>query len=543
MKKILVFIFICYNISFSQLKKNELFKVNDSIVSIDEFNRVYNKNIDLINENSQKDFETYLDLFVNYKVKLAEAYELGFHEDPKYKSELNKYAKQLQNTYLTDKTSEEKFLKEAYERTKFEVNVSHVLIRIDENNNDTIQIVEKLKSLKDSFLNLSIDEFNKKYNQDNPIIAENLGYFSAFKMIYDFENIAYKIQVGEVSNPFRTRFGFHILKVNDKRSSLGEVTVGHIMIYKNKADAFDRIKKISDSIKKGTSFEYLAKKYSEDKNSSFKGGRLNPFSSGQINSIPFENAAFNLVEKNQISDPIETKYGWHLIKLYEKKNIKEFDEIKYQLLNKLKKSSRFSMISESFYSTLLKRYSLSYENKNLDYFISMLDSSYFSGDWSIPKNIDEEKTLITIHDKILKNIDFATFLEDNQKKGGSMPIGQLVHDLYKKFVDYNVLEVYKKNLEKENSDFRYVIKEYREGLLLFNLMQEKIWTVKESDSTQLKSFFENNKDKYIGFEEDRGKIIGDFQQFRESIWLNNLKLKHKVTLNKKAVKRLRNKYN
>lgn len=543
MKKILVFIFICYNISFSQLKKNELFKVNDSIVSIDEFNRVYNKNIDLINENSQKDFETYLDLFVNYKVKLAEAYELGFHEDPKYKSELNKYAKQLQNTYLTDKTSEEKFLKEAYERTKFEVNVSHVLIRIDENNNDTIQIVEKLKSLKDSFLNLSIDEFNKKYNQDNLIIAENLGYFSAFKMIYDFENIAYKIQVGEVSNPFRTRFGFHILKVNDKRSSLGEVTVGHIMIYKNKADAFDRIKKISDSIKKGTSFEYLAKKYSEDKNSSFKGGRLNPFSSGQINSIPFENAAFNLVEKNQISDPIETKYGWHLIKLYEKKNIKEFDEIKYQLLNKLKKSSRFSMISESFYSTLLKRYSLSYENKNLDYFISMLDSSYFSGDWSIPKNIDEEKTLITIHDKILKNIDFATFLEDNQKKGGSMPIDQLVHDLYKKFVDYNVLEVYKKNLEKENSDFRYVIKEYREGLLLFNLMQEKIWTVKESDSTQLKSFFENNKDKYIAFEEDRGKIIGDFQQFRESIWLNNLKLKHKVTLNKKAVKRLRNKYN
>ena len=130
--------------------------------------------------------------------------------------------------------------------------------------------------------------------------------------------------------------------------------MGHIMTYKNKADAFDRIKNISDSIKKGTSFEYLAKKYSEDKNSSFKGGRLNPFSSGQINSIPFENAAFNLVEKNQISDPVETKYGWHLIKLYDKKDIKEFDEIKYQLLNKLKKSSRFSMVSESFYSTLLK---------------------------------------------------------------------------------------------------------------------------------------------------------------------------------------------
>ena len=543
MYKILIVFFICFNISFSQLKNDELFKVNDSVVLIDEFNRVYNKNIDLIDDKNQKDFESYLDLFVNYKVKLAEAYELKFHEDPKYKTELNKYAKQLQNTYLTDKKSEEKFLKEAYERTKYEVNVSHILIRIDENNNDTIQIVEKLKSLRSSFLNLSIDEFNKKYNQDNQMIVENLGYFSAFKMIYNFENMAYKTPVGEVSSPFRTRFGFHILKVNDKRNSLGEVTVGHIMTYKNKDGALDRIKNISDSIKKGTSFEFLAKKYSEDKNSSFKGGRLAPFSSGQINSIPFENAAFDLVEKNQISDPVETKYGWHLIKLYDKKNVKEFDEIKFQLLNKLKKSSRFNIVSESFYSFLLNRYSLSYENKNLNYFISILDSSYITGEWNIPENIDEEKILITIHNKILKYIDFATFLEDNQNRGNFNSISQLVNDLYKRFIDYNTLEVYKNNLEKENSDYRFIIKEYREGLLLFNLMQEKIWTLKVSDSTQLKSFFENNRDKYIGYVEDKGKIIGDFQQTRESKWLNNLKLKHKVTLNKKAIKRLRKKYN
>ena len=543
MYKILVVFFICFNISFSQLKNDELFKVNDSVVLIDEFNRVYNKNIDLIDDKNQKDFESYLDLFVNYKVKLAEAYELKFHEDPKYKTELNKYAKQLQNTYLTDKKSEEKFLKEAYERTKYEVNVSHVLIRIDENNNDTIQIVEKLKSLRSSFLNLSIDEFNKKYNQDSQMIVENLGYFSAFKMIYNFENMAYKTIVGEVSSPFRTKFGFHILKVNDKRNSLGEVTVGHIMAYKNKDDAFDRIKNISDSIKKGTSFEFLAKKYSEDKNSSFKGGRLNPFSSGQINSIPFENAAFDLVEKNQISEPVETKYGWHLIKLYDKKNVKEFDEIKFQLLNKLKKSSRFNIVSESFYSFLLNRYSLSYENKNLNYFISILDSSYFTGEWNIPENIDEEKILITIHNKILKYIDFATFLEDNQNRGNFNSISQLVNDLYKRFIDYNTIEVYKNNLEKDNSDYRFIIKEYREGLLLFNLMQEKIWTLKVSDSTQLKSFFENNRDNYTGYEEDKGKIIGDFQKTRESKWLNNLKLKHKVSFNKKAIKRLRKKYN
>ena len=544
MNRILLFLLICFNVSFSQLYKNDiLFEVNDSIILTEEFHRVYNKNIELIDEINQKDFESYLDLFINYKIKLAEAYDLGLHEDPKYKSELNKYAKQLQNTYLTDKDTEERFLKEAYERTKFEVNVSHVLIKFDENNNDTIQVYNKLKSLKNAFLNSSDDDFIKNHNQDNKMIVENLGYFSAFKMIYDFENIAYQTPVGQVSEPFRTRFGFHILKVNDKRNSLGEITVGHIMTYKNKADALERIKNISDSLKSGLSFEYLAKKYSEDKNSSFKGGRLNPFSSGQINSIPFEKAAFNLSKNDEISNPVETKYGWHIIKLYDKKNVKEFDEIKFQLLNKLKKSSRFDKVSESFYNFLLKKYKLNYENKNLEYFTSIVDTSLLKGDWIIPENIEKKKILITVLNKKLRYIDFATFLENNQKSVQTISLKKLVYDLYKKFINYNILEEYKNNLEKENSDYRFVIKEYREGLLLFNLMQDNIWTLKESDSTNLNKFFNENRNKYISFEDDRGKIIGDFQQLKESLWLDDLKSKHKVILNKKNIKRLRKKYN
>ena len=544
MNRILLLFLICFNVSFSQLYKNDiLFEVNDSIILTEEFHRVYNKNIELIDEINQKDFESYLDLFINYKIKLAEAYDLGLHEDPKYKSELNKYAKQLQNTYLTDKDTEEKFLKEAYERTKFEVNVSHVLIKFDENNYDTIQVYNRLKSLKNAFLNSSVDDFIKNHNVNQNMIVENLGYFSAFKMIYDFENIAYQTPVGQVSEPFRTRFGFHILKVNDKRNSLGEITVGHIMTYKNKADAFERIKNISDSLKSGLSFEYLAKKYSEDKNSSFKGGRLNPFSSGQINSIPFEKAAFNLSNNDEISNPIETKYGWHIIKLYDKKNVKEFDEIKFQLLNKLKKSSRFDKVSESFYNFLLKKYKLNYENKNLEYFTSILDTSLLKGDWIIPENIEKKKILITVRDKKLRYIDFATFIENNQKSVQTISIKKLVYDLYKKFINYNILEEYKNNLEKENSDYRFVIKEYREGLLLFNLMQDNIWTLKDSDSTNLKKFFNENRNKYISFEDDRGKIIGDFQQQKESLWLDDLKSKHKVILNKKNIKRLKKKYN
>ena len=543
MNRFFIVLSLFINFSFAQLENNILFKVNDSLVYVDEFNRVYNKNIDLIDENNQKDFESYLELFINYKLKLAEAYDLGLQNDPKYKSELNKYVKQLQNTYLTDRETENKFLREAYERTKYEVNVSHVLIRIDENDNDTIDVYNKLNNLRGPFLNSSINDFKNSHIEDEELIIENLGYFSAFKMIYKFENMAYKTPVGEVSLPFRSRFGFHILKVNDKRSSLGEVTVGHIMTYKNKPNAYERITNILDSLNNGISFEYLAKKYSDDKNSSFKGGRLNPFSSGQINSIPFENAAFELGKKNNISKPIETKYGWHIIKFYSKKNVLKFDEIKYELLNKLKKSSRFSIVSDSFYDFLMNRYGLNYQNNNLDYFISILDPSYFKGEWSIPESIDEEKTLIKILDKNLKFIDFATFLEDNQRKTSITPYQKLISDRYKSFIKYNALEVYKNNLESENSDYKFVIKEYREGLLLFNLMQDKIWTVRDSDSTKLKMFFSENKNKYTSFEEDRGKVIGDFQQYQEELWINSLKSKHKLTINKRTVKRLKKEYN
>ena len=543
MNRFFIVLSLFINFSFAQLENNILFKVNDSLVYVDEFNRVYNKNIDLIDENNQKDFESYLELFINYKLKLAEAYDLGLQNDPKYKSELNKYVKQLQNTYLTDRETEDKFLREAYERTKYEVNVSHVLIRIDENDNDTIDVYNKLNNLRGPFLNSSINDFKNSHIEDEELIIENLGYFSAFKMIYKFENMAYKTPVGEVSLPFRSRFGFHILKVNDKRSSLGEVTVGHIMTYKNKPNAYERITNILDSLNNGISFEYLAKKYSDDKNSSFKGGRLNPFSSGQINSIPFENAAFELGKKNNVSKPIETKYGWHIIKFYSKKNVQKFDEIKYELLNKLKKSSRFSIVSDSFYDFLMNRYGLNYQNNNLDYFISILDPSYFKGEWSIPESIDEEKTLIKILDKNLKFIDFATFLEDNQRKTSITPYQKLISDRYKSFIKYNALEVYKNNLESENSDYKFVIKEYREGLLLFNLMQDKIWTVRDSDSTKLKMFFSENKNKYTSFEEDRGKVIGDFQQYQEELWINSLKSKHKLTINKRTVKRLKKEYN
>tara|TARA_B100000073_G_scaffold84065_3_gene64637 strand:+ start:4881 stop:6509 length:1629 start_codon:yes stop_codon:yes gene_type:complete len=539
MFKIFLFFFF---FSFSHNEKDVLFTVNNNPVYVDEFHRVYNKNIDLIKDSDQRDVQAYLDLFINYKLKLAEAYSLDLHKENNYLKELNKYAKQLQNSYLTDKETEEKFLKEAYERTKYEVKVSHVLIRHRESDKDSIKVIEKLKNFRNDFLTLNIENFNKKHNKNNEFIVEDLGYFSAFKMIYNFENIAYDTQIGEVSLPFKTRFGYHIIKVHDKRPSLGEINVGHIMIYKSKENSVDKINSVLDSINKGVSFEYLAKKYSEDKNSSFKGGRLNSFSSGQINSIPFENAAFKLKNIGDISEVVETKYGWHIIKLYSKKNIKSFEEIKYELLNKLKKSSRFDFISDSFYESLLTKYNITYENKELKYFDSIVDSSFLNANWRMPEGISDDINMVSILNSTYSLLDFADYLENNQSKNPKKSLRNVLREKYRSFLNLKMLNIYKGNLENENSDYRNVLNEYREGLLLFNLMQDKIWTYNESDSLKLKDFFNKNSTSYESFESDKGKIIGDFQEKLELEWIEELKSKYPVIINKKAFRRIKKVY-
>ncbi len=522
-------------VSFSQFNERDvLFNVNNDSVLAGEFIRVYNKNIDLIKDESQKDVDNYLQLYINYKLKLSEAYSRELHKNDNYKKELKKYTKQLESTFLTDKVTEEKLLLEAYERTKYEVNVSHVLIRIEEDNNDTIDVYNNILKLRNPLLKTHIDSLIINHHNGKDLIVEDLGYFSAFKMIYKFENVAYNTKIGEVSMPFRTRFGYHIIRVIDKRNSLGEVNVGHIMVYKNKPGSKEKIYNLYDSIRKGSNFESLAKKYSEDKNTSFKGGRLKPFSSGQLNSIEFENMAFSLNKPNEVSSPVETKLGWHIIKLYSKNKLKPIGDMKSILSNKIKRSSRSSIISDSFYAMLLDRYNLNYENKNLEYFIFIITDS-----WEIPDNIEEDNFLIKIHNKTYNYQDFVTYLKENKMSINTKSKEDIVFSLYKDFINNNLLEMYKYNLEDENLDYKYLLKEYKEGLLLFDLMQEKIWNVASNDSINIKEFYESNKSKYSSFDDDKGEIISDYQDFLENNWITELRANNSVTIDKKVLKRIK----
>ena len=544
MKNFISLIFFTTFLCYSQNNSDDiLFTIGDDSVNTKEFLRVYNKNLDLITDNSQKDIDNYLQLYIDYKLKVLEAYEKEYHKKESYISELNKYSSQLASNYLFDKNSQDSMLNEAYLRTKTEIKASHILIRIEDKDLDTLDIYNKLISYREDFKNYDLAYLIKKYHDGKNIFVEDLGYFSAFKMIYSFESKAYETKVGDISMPFRTRFGFHILKVEDKRESLGEVIVGHIMLSKDNNNSQSKINSLYDSIIRVGNFESFAKKYSDDKNTSSVGGRLKPFTSGQLNSLPFEKAAFDLTEINQISKPIETKFGWHILKLYSKSKLSSFKEMESSLLKKVKNNSRSSVISNSFYKKLLNKYSINYDN-DLTYFTDQLNSHNANNIWKIPSTINKKKMLFKINDTILNYLDFANYIVNTFISNGS--IYNSPTDLYKDFINQSVMDYYKSNLLSENTEYRHIYNEYKEGLMLFDLMQNEVWNKAKEDTIGLKSYFKNNKSLFKItnnvnplYEDISAEVISKYQITFENNWIKTLRKKNAIFIDKKVIKKIK----
>lgn len=503
---VLFALFISFN-CIAQLKPNDiLFTVDDESVLASEFIRVYNKNLDLVKDESQKDIDNYLDLFVDYKLKLQEAKKLELDKKPNYLRELINYRKQLAKNYLTDTNVTEALINEAYDRTAYEVNAAHILVRLMENApaQDTLRAYNEITTLRGRVLDEGFETVKKEVHNGQTIFAEDLGYFSGFKMVYDFESAAYNTPVGELSQPFRTRFGYHIVKIFDKRKSQGEVEVAHIMITKNqkskdstKQNLEQRINDIYTKLQQGESFESLAKQFSEDKSSSSKGGKLSPFRGGQLSSKQFEEAAFALTKKEEISKPIETDFGWHIIKLFNKKPVESFEKMKGQLEMKVKRDSRSKLINKAFVNRIKKQFKVEENTDAINYFSNIVDDTYFSRKWSIPASLDKEKLLNKVGDKQITYNDFAGYLQNSQRKNKTKKaLKDIVKEQYTEFLNQAVLSHYEDNLENESEEFANIVNEYRDGLLLFDLMESEIWNAAKTDTLGLKEFYNKNKDQY-----------------------------------------------
>ncbi len=489
--------------------KEVLFTINDKPYYTDEFVRVYNKNLDLVKDESQKDLNQYLDLFIGYKLKVNKANKLGLQDGQQYLSELKTYRTQLSKNYTTDSKVTKELVDEGYKRLQKEVNASHILILVDENASpeDTLDAYNKTKSIRDRLMNgEDFGTVAAEVSQD-PSAKENkgnLGYFTSFRMVYAFENGAYNTLVGTVSNPVRTRFGYHLIKINDVRANRGEVAVAHIMILKQKDNeevttAKTTIEDIYKKLQQGEKFEELAKQFSEDKSSASKGGVLNRFGSGQLSSEEFENKAFSLTKENPVSEPFETQFGWHIVKLIEKFPIKSYEDSRIELENKIGKDDRSRLITNSLTEKLRKKYPVKRVAKLYSSIVKLVTNDFYEAKWSLPT--DTKKYAATLFNVGTRNLTGTTFLDyiySQQKSGIAIkPIEKLVEKLFENFADEQRNQYNNDNLENEFPEFASVMEEYRDGLLLFDLMDKEIWQRSKTDSVGLSAFYDTQKNKYL----------------------------------------------
>ncbi|MCS7017788.1 MAG: peptidylprolyl isomerase [Cytophagales bacterium] len=485
--------------------------IGEQPITVGEFRYLYEKNnyADSTLYTAQN-LRDYLDLFVKFKRKVMEARSLGYDTTQAYRAELAEYKKQLAKPYLSVNALSDRMVKEAYQRLQEEINAAHILIscRRDAPPQDTLAAFRKIQDLRRRAL--AGEDFGTlaaTYSED-PSAKENrgvLGYFTAMQMVYDFETVAYNTPVGQISEVVRTQFGYHIVKVLDRRPNQGAIKVAHIMARfpekataTDSAAAYNRIYAIWQQLKKGASWDSLCLAYSDDANSRDIGGELQWFSVGTM--IPaFAEPAFQLKNIGDISEPVKTPYGWHLIKLKDRRPIEPFQEIEPLLRQKINKDSR-GQISRTYLIAKLKKENQWVEDEKVkQLLLAMPNESILRGEWNYDRaSKDLSKTIFTIKGTPYLLKDAAVFMENNQGMGqrpGTL-LKNFVQELYEKFVEQCLIEYEEAHLAEKYPDYAYLVNEYREGILLFKIMEERVWGKALTDKEGLEKFFANNRERY-----------------------------------------------
>ncbi len=513
MKKTLVLFLFGFltNIALAQ-KEPVVMTINNKPVTKSEFLQIYTKNNP--NPSFDKDsLDQYMELFEVFKLKVAEAETLGYDTIPRLKKELEGYKRQLALPYLIDSVQNQAMVQEAYNRTITEVRCSHILVKLDPNASpkDTLAAYNRLLGLKariekgEDFASVA----KSKLGSEDPSVVNNggdLGYFTAFQMVYPFEEKAYTTSVGSISEPFRTRFGYHILKVTDKRPARGTIKVAHLMIStgrdataETRQNAEKKINEIYDSLAAGSSWEKMVSAYSEDANSIKRAGELPAFGSGtsQRMVLEFEDAAFALKNVGEFSKPVKTQYGYHIIKLIEWTPVKSFDNMRRELQAKVNKDERSKVTQDSFVQKLRSQYAYQFAgDKNLEWFFANLDSTYFVGKWNAEK-LKSNKTLFVLDGKKFKQQDFAKYVEKNFRTVRKDEVAVVVKQLYQQWEKNQILAYEESLLPAKYPAYKSLVQEYHDGIILYEIMQDQVWNKAVKDTAGLRTFFNENSGKYV----------------------------------------------
>ena len=540
-----------------------LVRIDDIEITKSHFEEVYRRNNVEVTLAEPLEVEEYLEMYINFRLKVMEARNLGLDTNEAFIKELNGYRDQLAEQYLEDRDVTEQLVEEAWERSQYDIRASHILMTLDAHAppEDTLAIYQEIMGVRqriidgESFADLAREVSDDPSARDQEATgyrparrgnAGDLGYFTVFNRDYPLESAAYNTQVGKISMPFRTNFGYHLVKVTDRLPAMGTATVAHIMLMtppgtaeEELIDKEEKIHDLYDRLRSGEDFGELAKEYSEDRPSAEQNGKMPPFTTNRI--VPqFIETINKLQEPGDISQPIKSDFGWHIVKLVERIPPPSYDEAYVDLKQKIQREARSKLGEEAMIERLKKEYGFEDNQEALRAFYDVVDTSIFEGQWDKDKASHLDEQLIRFSTRVFTQQDFANYIYGNQRRQNPRKISNYIYRLYKQFVDEVILAYEKAQLEEKYPEFKKVMKEYHDGILLFEITDQKVWSKATADTTGLKTFFEENKSHYQAdsLSEVRGMVIADYQNHLEQEWIKALRRKYDIWINEELLEEI-----
>jgi len=470
-----------------------------------EFIRMWKKSTE---PGAKMDVDSYLRDYIIFKLKVADALSEGLDTTRAFRNELNGYRNQLAQNYLTDTQTRERVLEKAYERSLTEVNAWHIRVELpqDASAADTLLAWEKAYDIRERIIKGESFEVVARATSDDQSVkftGGNLGYFTVFQMIMPFEDAVYTLKKGAISMPVRTPYGYHIIKVTDKRPSRGKIKVAHIMKTASPGTSEEEAKRAEEDINKlyvliqqGKPFSEVAKMYSDHKESAVKGGELNWFGAGEIIS-DFSEAAFSIKDTGSYTKPVRTLYGWHIIKLFDRKPPGSFEESKSYLESKINQSYLNSLNRKSLVDKLKKEYKFRINQDAFTWFVQNTDTLIIQGVKKYNRTGMPAGDLYSFANQSFTTRDFATYIE----KRGTMVVTTdstvFINRSIEAVASDQIINYENSVLERKYPEFRYLMNEFHDGILLFEISGEKVWNKVSEDTNGLQDYYQAHKDNYL----------------------------------------------
>ena len=516
----------------AKLDKQVLMTIGDQDVTVKEFCDVYYKNNLKSDVIEKKSVDEYLELFTTFRMKVMEAERMKLDTSAKFQKELAGYRKQLAKPFMSSDDITDELIQEAYQRKLKDIRASHILVRCDKNAlpSDTLKAynkaleIRKKALVKDADFAALADQYSDdpsakgmKATDQTPARPGNhgdLGYFTVFDMVYPFETGAYNTKEGEISMPVRSDFGYHIIKVHSITDAMGSVQAAHIFLqlpFDAPAEDEAAMKQKADNIynelmaQNGKNWNEMVKQYSDDKGTVARNGALSSFTVSRI--VPEFIEACKSLEIDQIAKPVRTNYGYHIIKLLSKSGVGSFEKESNGLSERIEKDQRSKKSEEVVLKQVMSEYKFKQNDKNLETFMATIDSTILRKAYEPADDVDMNATMFSMENNPTKVKDFVAYIKEKMTMQKYVTPATYAYQLYEGFRNETILDYADAHLEDKYPEFKALVQEYKDGIMLFDLMDREVWDKAVKDTVGLKEFHERNAAKYMWGDRVHASII------------------------------------